>query len=59
MEGVNSQLWAHFFMGLNTGVTEDQMRGIISVLEAEVGNKEAQNAYELLNEVLKMRARME
>ena len=47
MEGVNSQLQAHFDIGLNTGLTEAQMRSLISVLEAKVGKKQADNAHEI------------
>ncbi len=56
MEGVNSQLQAHFDFGFNTGLTEAQMRSLISVLEAKVGKKEAGNANEILNKVLSSRA---
>jgi 4-carboxymuconolactone decarboxylase len=55
MEGVNSQLQAHFNIGFNTGLTEDQMRSLISVLLAEVGKKEAKNADEVLEQVLSTR----
>jgi 4-carboxymuconolactone decarboxylase len=57
MEGVNSQLQAHFGIGLNVGLTEAQMRGLISVLEAGVGKKEADNAKEILNKVLTDRSK--
>ncbi|WP_321998989.1 (R)-mandelonitrile lyase [Priestia megaterium] len=52
MEGVNSQLEAHFNIGFNTGLTEAQMRSLISVLEDEVGKKEAKNANKILEKVL-------
>ncbi len=52
MEGVNSQLQSHFNVGLNVGLTEAQMRSLISVIEAKVGNKEADNANEILGKVL-------
>ncbi|KKI91797.1 hypothetical protein WQ54_12510 [Bacillus sp. SA1-12] len=55
IEGVNSQLQAHFNIGFNTGLTEDQMRSLISVLDAEVGKKEAKNADEVLEQVLSSR----
>jgi 4-carboxymuconolactone decarboxylase len=55
MEGVNSQLQAHFNIGFNTGLTEEQMRSLISVLLAEVGKKEAKNADEVLEQVLSTR----
>ena len=56
MEGVNPQLQAHFNIGFNTGLTEDQMKSLISVLAAKVGKKEADNAYEALGKVLSTRA---
>jgi 4-carboxymuconolactone decarboxylase len=52
MEGVNSQLQSHFNVGFNTGLTEAQMRSLISVLDANVGKKEADNANEILGKVL-------
>lgn len=57
MEGVNSQLQAHFEIGFNTGLTEAQMRNLISVLEAHVGKKEADNALEVLSKALSSRAK--
>lgn len=44
---------SHYLMGLNAGLTQDQIMGIISVLEYEIGHEKAQNAYRLLNETLK------
>lgn len=52
MEGVDPQLQAHFNVGLNTGLTEAQLTGLISVLSARVGKKEADNAREILGKVL-------
>ncbi|AIF50300.1 carboxymuconolactone decarboxylase family protein [Pelosinus sp. UFO1] len=57
MEGVNSQLQSHFNVGFNVGLTEMQMRSLISVLEANVGKKEADNATAVLNKVISSRAR--
>ena len=57
MQGVDSQLQAHFNIGLNVGLTETQMRSLISVLEAKVGKNEAENANEILNKVLGSRAK--
>ncbi len=57
MTGVNSQLQSHFNVGLNVGLTEAQMRSLISVLEAKVGKKEADNASETLSKVLSNRAK--
>ena len=52
MEGVNPQLQAHFNIGFNTGLTEAQMKSLISVLTAKVGKKEAGNASDVLNRLL-------
>jgi 4-carboxymuconolactone decarboxylase len=55
MGGVNPQLQSHFNIGLNVGLTEAQMRSLISVLEVKIGKKEADNANEILGNVLKNR----
>lgn len=52
MDGVNPQLQSHFNVGLNTGLTEAQLKILISVLRAKVGNKEADNASEVFGKVL-------
>src|SRR5512136_2918586 len=57
MEGVNPQLRAHFSIGFNVGLTEAQMRSLISVIEIKVGKKEADNANEILSKVLGSRAK--
>ena len=57
LEGVNPQLQSHFNIGLNIGLTEAQMRSLISVLQAKVGKKQADNAYEILVKVLDNRAK--
>jgi 4-carboxymuconolactone decarboxylase len=56
MEGVNSMLQFHFNAGMNVGLTEAQVRSLISTLESKVGKKEADNANEILNKVLSSRA---
>jgi quercetin dioxygenase-like cupin family protein/alkylhydroperoxidase/carboxymuconolactone decarboxylase family protein YurZ len=55
MEGVNPQLQSHLNVGLNTGLTEAQLRSLIAILEANVGTKEAANANETLGKVLSSR----
>lgn len=55
IEGVNPQLEAHFFLGFNTGLTENQMKSLVLVLEDKVGKKEADNANEVLTKVLSNR----
>lgn len=52
MEGVNPQLQAHFKIGFNTGLTEAQMKSLIDVLAAKVGQRQADNAAEVLGKVL-------
>ena len=56
MEGVNPQLQAHFNVGFNVGLTEAQMKRLISVLAVKVGKKEADNATEILSKILNSRA---
>jgi alkylhydroperoxidase/carboxymuconolactone decarboxylase family protein YurZ len=55
MKGVNPQLQSHFNVGFNTGLTEVQMKSLISVLEAKVGKQEADNANAILGKVLSSR----
>ncbi len=57
MEGVNPQLQGHFNIGFNTGLTEARMKSLISLIEAKVGKKEADNASDVLNRVLNGRTR--
>jgi 4-carboxymuconolactone decarboxylase len=57
MEGVNPQLESHFRIGFNTGLTEAQIRSLISVLESRVGKKEADNANAILSKVLSSKSR--
>ncbi|HEY9608757.1 carboxymuconolactone decarboxylase family protein [Allocoleopsis sp.] len=57
MKGVNSQLQAHFRIGMNTGLTEAQLNSLISVLQSKVGKPEADNANEILHMVLSNSAR--
>lgn len=56
IDGVNPQLQGHFNVGFNVGLTEAQMRSIISVIEAKVCKKQADNASGVLNNVLIIRA---
>ncbi len=55
LERVNPQLQSHFNIGLNVGLTEMQLRSLISVLAVKVGRKEADNASEILSDVLNAR----
>jgi alkylhydroperoxidase/carboxymuconolactone decarboxylase family protein YurZ len=51
MAGVNPQLQAHFNIGFNVGLSEARLRGLIAVLKAKVGKKEADNAQEVLGKI--------
>jgi 4-carboxymuconolactone decarboxylase len=52
MEGVTSQLQAHFNVGLNTGLTNPQMKSLITIIDEKVGKKEANKAKEIFGKVL-------
>jgi 4-carboxymuconolactone decarboxylase len=47
-----SQLRSHFKVGLNTGLTEDQLNSIVSVLQKKVGIREGNTAKQVLQSVL-------
>jgi quercetin dioxygenase-like cupin family protein/alkylhydroperoxidase/carboxymuconolactone decarboxylase family protein YurZ len=55
LERVNPQLQSHINIGFNVGLTEMQMRGLISILAVKVGKKEADNASDMLSPVLSAR----
>jgi 4-carboxymuconolactone decarboxylase len=55
MAGVNPQLQGHFNVGLNVGLSQAQMRSLISVIESRVGKKEADNAFAILEKVITAR----
>ena len=52
LEGAESQLQAHFRIGMNVGLTETQLQNLISVLETKVGTKESDRATSILNTLL-------
>ena len=47
--GAESQLGAHIFMGMNVGVTENQLDDLFSVIENTVGKTEADKGRNILN----------
>ena len=55
MAGVNPQLQGHFNAGFNVGLSQAQMRSLISVIEFQVGKKEAENAFDILEKVITAR----
>jgi 4-carboxymuconolactone decarboxylase len=52
MTGVEPQLQAHIGMGMNTGISPDQMTEIFSIIENTVGKKEADVARGVLAKVV-------
>jgi 4-carboxymuconolactone decarboxylase len=55
MTGTSGQLRFHLGAAMNTGLTETQMKDFIAVLEAKVGNREAESANQVLTVVLQGR----
>ncbi|MCW3089950.1 MAG: hypothetical protein JWP81_1019 [Ferruginibacter sp.] len=51
MSGVKSQLQAHMAMGINTGLTEAQLRQIVSLIKKHIGEQQADLARNVLNAV--------
>ena len=51
--GVESQLRAHFNVGMHNGLTGEQLVQLISIIRDNVGEKEASDAEKVLREVLK------
>ncbi len=56
--GAESQLRSHLNVGLNTGLTEAQLKTIVSVLQVKVGIKEGNTANEVLQSVLNKSAKI-
>mgnify|MGYP001259450977 CR=1 FL=1 len=52
MQGVSPQLRSHYRVGMRVGLSADQLKCLVSVLEARVGKKEAENAAAVLGNVL-------
>lgn len=52
MSGTESQLGAHFQVGLRTGLTEVELKEIVAIIQTRVGDKEAAIADRVLASVL-------
>ena len=52
IRGVNSQLQAHYGISMNNGVTPEQLNDFIKVLEENVSLEMADNAKDVLGQVL-------
>jgi alkylhydroperoxidase/carboxymuconolactone decarboxylase family protein YurZ len=55
VDGLTPQLQGHFNIGMNAGLTEQQIRSLISVLNTKVGKAQADNARRLFDEVMKLK----
>lgn len=53
--GVDPQLKSHFNVGLNVGLTNAQLKGIVEVIGARVDGEKAANATRVLDETLRNR----
>ena len=53
MSGTDSQLYFHFGAAMNTGLSEAQMHTFIDVLKAKVGQQEAEDAANVLDQFLR------
>lgn len=51
-KGVEPMLKGHIGIALNVGVTPDELRGVMTVIERQVGRSEADRGRMILNEVL-------
>lgn len=52
IRGVNSQLQAHYGISMNNGITPEQLRDFITLLEEKCGPEVARNAGDVLEQVL-------
>lgn len=52
MEGVTPQLQAHYAIGMHNGLTVEQLKDMVSVLQAKVGKAAGDNADSVLNKIL-------
>lgn len=51
MDGVESQLQAHISFGMNTGLTENQLKETFDLIEKNIGKTEAETASQTLEKV--------
>jgi alkylhydroperoxidase/carboxymuconolactone decarboxylase family protein YurZ len=52
MEGVAPQLQSHLTMGMNTGLTEGQLKNVFSLIETHIGKKQAEIAQNVLSKMV-------
>jgi 4-carboxymuconolactone decarboxylase len=52
MEGVAPQLQAHLKMGMNTGLTQSELKQVFSLIEKHIGKQQAEVAKNALSEMI-------
>jgi 4-carboxymuconolactone decarboxylase len=52
MEGVAAQLQAHLTMGMNTGLTESELKQVFSLIEKHIGKQQAEIAKGVLSKMM-------
>lgn len=55
LKGLEPMLQSHMNMGMNVGLTEAQIKEILSIIGTSVGKQEAEAGLEVLNKVLASR----
>ncbi len=52
MTGVDPMLQSHMNMGMNVGLTEEQLRQVVSIIQTSVSRQQGDNALQILNKVI-------
>ena len=52
LEGVASQLQVHLAVGINTGLTESQLKQVFSLVEKHIGKQQAEVAKNVLSKII-------
>ncbi|KFZ37648.1 4-carboxymuconolactone decarboxylase [Shewanella mangrovi] len=52
MQGVNSQLGAHYFISMNNGITPEQLKSFVGLMKKACGDDVAANAEQVLEQAL-------
>ncbi len=58
LEGTNSQQMFHMSAAMTSGITEDEMNDMVSIITNELGKERGENAAAVLSQVLERRASM-
>lgn len=52
MTGVEPQLQAHLGMGINTGLTQNQLQEVIALIEKHIGKQQSETAEKVLQKII-------